>query len=270
MNTFNTITQTLCFFQAFLNDLALRRDTQSFGICSRVLQAVTHIIFSDPSTQRRRGSDTLMPIIPKRKVKAHVEPALVGLGTILASCPGLPILAQIVGEAAIEQGRYSDPRVFTTGPTRSEEAAIPASVSKEDTPPRSDTASDASENELTDAELSEAEQDVEAYGRALIAARDAAVQSGLTPPIEPPPSPSLQRRNVVSSTEQSKRLRKPPSHRRTTGSRPHSHSSSPSLSHAPSIDTMSTRHSAAFQSRLLRSHYLHSEVQFLQTLSAIS
>ena len=211
-----------------------------------------------------------MPIIPRRKVKPNVQPALVGLGTILASCPGLPVLAQVVGDTAVEQGRYTDPRIFTTGPIRSEDAGLPLSGSKEDMVPGPDAASEVSEDELTDLEQSDTEQDVEAYGRSLIAARDAAVQSGLTPLIEPP-SPSISRRNTVGSPSP-KHLGKPDrrsAHRRTSSSRPTP--SPPSLSHASSFDFTSTlNQSAAYQSRLLRSHYLHSQVQFLQTLSAIS
>lgn len=263
--------QTLCFFQASLNDLALRRDTQSFGICSRVLQAVTHIIFSDPSTQRRSGSQTLLPIIPRRKVKPNVQPALVGLGTILASCPGLPMLAQVVGDAAVEQGRYADPRILNTGPMNSEDAGISQNSFKDEAPSRLDAASELSDDELTDQEQSDAEQDVEAYGRSLIAARDAAVKSGLTPLIEPP-SPSVARRNTIGPSASPRHLDKPErpnTHRRSSSSRPTP--SPPSLSHRPSLDIMAFHsQTTEYQSRLLRSHYLHSEVQFLQTLSAIS
>ena len=212
-----------------------------------------------------------MPILPRRKVKTYIEPALVGSGTILASCPGIPILAQVVGETAVEQGRYADPKGFTSGPIGTEDAGLSPPQSKGNTLLQPDPSSDASEGGTPDTELSEAEQDVEAYGRALIAARDAAMNSGIPPLIEPP-SPSLIRRNTLGSTDPSSHQRnqhRPASHRRASSSKPHS--SSTSLNHTPPIDTtLSSRQSLAYQSRLLRSHYLHSEVQFLQTLSAIS
>lgn len=96
--------------QASLNDLASdKRNTPSFVICQRVLQKCHELVFEDPSS----SSPTTYPslIIPFRsrfltkKVKPHLEPAVVGIGCILAGVPGLPQVSEEVGDVAIVQGQ---------------------------------------------------------------------------------------------------------------------------------------------------------------------
>ncbi|CCA66930.1 related to PIK1-phosphatidylinositol 4-kinase [Serendipita indica DSM 11827] len=262
---------TLCFLQASLNDLATRRNTQSFAICSRVLQSITHIIYAEPYSQINPSDGTLLPLLPRRKVKPHMLPALVGIGVVLASCPGLPIAANTVGQTAVEQGWYVDPKTppEATGSMPTTTQAANVETPQKNMPPEASP----SEGD-SDSEQSESEEDVEAYGRALIAAREAAAkaESSASSTLNPPPSPTLSRRNTVGSL---RKLDKPEpriSHRRTASTRPTA--SSPSLPnlHLPAKPMLRPRPAqlAAYQSRLLRSHYLHSEVQFLQTLSAIS
>ncbi|PVF98922.1 kinase-like protein [Serendipita vermifera] len=266
---------TLYFFQASLNDLALKRNTESFAVCSRVLQAVTYIIFAEPSSQTDGRNRRLLPIIPRKKIKPHLGPALVGLGTVWASCPALPIVSEVIGDIAVEQGRYIDFKSVTSGPSAVEEATVPMqSTSEKENDTQTDDPWDGdSEDEIEESGEDEMGQDVEAYGRALIAARASVGKLGQSLLIEPP-SPSLVRRNTVNLTENEKdasqRKRRTPTHRRTATSRPTVSTSS--LDNAEfRIDTSSQPlFSNAYQSRLLRSHYLHSEVQFLQTLSAIS
>ena len=200
-----------------------------------------------------------------------MSPALVGIGAVLASSPGLPLAASTIGQTAVEQGRYVDPKfpAETTGsvPTTSQ-------VTKDQVIPRNKPEDTNSNEEDSDIEQSETEEDVEAYGRALFAAREAAAKadSSIRGTLKPPPSPTLGRRNTVSSLRKlvADKIEPRPSHRRTISNRPTA--SSPSLPnlYLPAIPLVRPAHVAPYQSRLLRSHYLHSEVQFLQTLSAIS
>jgi phosphatidylinositol 4-kinase len=46
--------------------------------------------------------------LARTKVAPRVEPALVGLGVVLAGVPGMPQLTRVIGEVAIEQGRIHD------------------------------------------------------------------------------------------------------------------------------------------------------------------
>lgn len=99
--------------QASLKDLDLtRHDTQSFIICQRTLLKCHEIIFGDLPPPAPTPYATLnLPIrwrFTRRKVRHHPEPALVGLGVILAGAPGMPQLTEIMGEVAIEQGRMDE------------------------------------------------------------------------------------------------------------------------------------------------------------------
>lgn len=97
--------------QAALNDLApTRRTTQSFIICQRVLHQCHEIIFGDPPQQTSSPySNISLPLrsrFSSKRVKANIAPALVGLGTILGGAPGMPMLTQVMGEVAVDQGRF--------------------------------------------------------------------------------------------------------------------------------------------------------------------
>ena len=99
--------------QAALQDLALtRHNTPSFVICQRVLHKCHEIIFGDlPPPATLPYAFLNLPFqsrFTRKKVRAHVEPALVGLGVVLAGAPGMPTLTQIMGEVAVEQGRAQD------------------------------------------------------------------------------------------------------------------------------------------------------------------
>ncbi|KAF8350695.1 kinase-like protein [Amanita rubescens] len=91
---------TLWFMQASLKDLSTSRyDSHSFIICQRVLHKCHEIIFGDlPSSA----------VSPYSTIKPHPEPALIGLGMVLAGAPGMPVLTEIMGEVAIEQGRIDE------------------------------------------------------------------------------------------------------------------------------------------------------------------
>lgn len=98
--------------QSSLHDLSSTRHSQSFTICQRVLHKCHEIIFNDlphPITSPYPSSK-LSAYIPfsRKKVRHHVEPALVGIGVVLAATPGMPALADFTGQIAIEQGRADD------------------------------------------------------------------------------------------------------------------------------------------------------------------
>ena len=95
--------------QASLNDFSTRRDSQSFVICQRVLHKCHEIIFGDqllPSSSPYSG--LILPTHRRSKIKHHAEPVFVGLGVLLASSPAMPLLAQLIGPVAIEQGRADE------------------------------------------------------------------------------------------------------------------------------------------------------------------
>ncbi|KAG9055988.1 Phosphatidylinositol 4-kinase pik1alpha (PI4-kinase)(PtdIns-4-kinase) [Serendipita sp. 407] len=254
---------TLYFFQATLNDLALRRNTESFAICSRILRSVTQIIFSDPTSQPF-SQDGTFSLIPKTKVRPNVSPAIVGIGTVLASCPALPAISHVIGEVAIEQGRGGDGHHLSLQTAETLQPARVVTQSIEKT--QGDDDSDSFSEKDDESKQSEVEEDIEAYGLALIAARENSNQLSTTT-FTTPPSPSLTRRKTLSSltTPRVDKSSQKASHRRVTSNQPNS--TSPSL---PNIHSHLNSSSPLYQSCLLRSHYLHSEVQFLQTLSAIA
>lgn len=209
----------------------------------------------------------MTPLLPRRKIKPHIKPALVGLGAILASCLGVPILTDIVGSVAIDQGRYIDPKVEANSPIDTNNTAvsnpIPLREQVKDSGDDSDTSDEAASTER--------EEDVEAYGRALIAARDAKQKQGnitLIAPLSPP----LVRRNTMNSSSPASPIEKSPHTSRQRGlTTPRPMSSVPSLSNVATPYGFSfPGQSPLFKSRLLRSHYLHSEIQFLQTLATIA
>lgn len=47
-------------------------------------------------------------LLRRKHVKHHVEPALVGIGCVLAGVPGMPKLTEFMGHAALEQGRAEE------------------------------------------------------------------------------------------------------------------------------------------------------------------
>jgi phosphatidylinositol 4-kinase B len=113
LNCSDKYMQTLWFMQAALQDLApTRHNTQSFVICQRVLHKCHEIIFGDlppPATLPYASLNLPFKLrFTRKKVKPHAEPALVGLGVVLAGVPGMPKLTEVMGEVAVEQGRAQD------------------------------------------------------------------------------------------------------------------------------------------------------------------
>lgn len=243
-------------------------------MCQRVLKAVTQIIFDDPELHASRiGPSSLSSSFLKfcrGNVKPHFTPALVGIGCVLAGAPGLPQVTNIVGPIAVDQGRRVDAQIpdQSTIATRGDEA--PSTSPGQLVPP---VASVEDKNEDT-VEEEDQEWDVEAYGRALIASRQKKQSNDVEIPVIGKPT----RRNTVDEDDRPSSLTLPPigAARRSWDVLP-----SPGLkaSHTPtrSLSRVSTpllsttvRQDPTLQSFTLRSHYLHSELQFIQALEAIS
>lgn len=96
--------------QASLRDFSSVNNTpESFLICQRTLLMCHELIFGDIPLPRTSAypwlSSPSLPQFLRKKVKPHLHPALIGMSMMLASSPGLPSLAKVMGEVAIEQGR---------------------------------------------------------------------------------------------------------------------------------------------------------------------
>ena len=109
--------------QASLQDLSSSPTSPSFQVCQRTLNKCHEIIFGDlptPASGPYAGLDLQFQArFSRRKVKTHAEPALIGLGLVLAGTPAMPKLTEIMGEVALQQGRAeeegSDMKNFDAG-----------------------------------------------------------------------------------------------------------------------------------------------------------
>ncbi|PWY99187.1 hypothetical protein BCV70DRAFT_201393 [Testicularia cyperi] len=127
---------TLWYFQAALSDLSSNPHTASFHICQRVFNQCQRILFDDPLTSAIPGYALAQPtsstaaiastssaalgsnstrvarflaatgLLSREKVSPYNPIAnIVGIGSVLASTPGMPQLAMTSGTIAIEQAR---------------------------------------------------------------------------------------------------------------------------------------------------------------------
>lgn len=124
---------TLWYFQAALSDLSSNPHTASFHICHRVFNQCQRILFQDPlastnsvyalgaaaAAQNAAGPSNshilhsgLQGLLAaatsfgRQKVSPHSPLSnIVGIGSVMASVPGMPKLASITGNIAIEQAR---------------------------------------------------------------------------------------------------------------------------------------------------------------------
>ncbi|KAI0690043.1 kinase-like protein [Cytidiella melzeri] len=103
---------TLWFMQAHLKELPRSDHTsESFLICQRVLNQCHEMIYGDLPTSGTPYSvlnQSSLPGIIRKKMRPNVSPALVGIGIALAGAPAMPMLTDIMGEVALEQGRIDD------------------------------------------------------------------------------------------------------------------------------------------------------------------
>ncbi len=123
---------TLWYFQAALSDLSSNPHTASFQICHRVFNQCQRILFEDPLASSNSvyvlgaatannaagpsNSNLLQSSLQnllvaastfgRQKISPHTPLAnIVGIGSVMASVPGMPRLASITGNIAIEQAR---------------------------------------------------------------------------------------------------------------------------------------------------------------------
>ncbi|KAF9246501.1 kinase-like protein [Melanogaster broomeanus] len=267
---------TLWFMQASIQDLAKSPNTQSFLVCQRTLHRCHEIIFADlpPPAPGPYSGLTLSfhSRFARRKVKSRLEPALVGIGLVLAGTPAVPKLTEVMGEVALQQGRADDDSTDLRSLKVHDELAQGVSTnpnSGEDDDHGSDERSD---NEK-DGELEEAlPSDTESKtAPASIPPRRGTIFAAQT-------SPALvhirnMHRSRLSEDPLGQRDISPPARLSS------SYQSSPSLPSAQTPlqqngisegDALLQRYDLQSQTHLLRSQYCRSEVQFLLTLEDIS
>lgn len=98
--------------QSSLRDLDGSHNNESFLICQRALLMCHELIFGDLPPPATTPYPSLLAaprsLFARKKVKAHMPPAVVGIGLVLAGASGLPQLTETMGEVAVEQGRIDD------------------------------------------------------------------------------------------------------------------------------------------------------------------
>ncbi|KAH7926326.1 kinase-like protein [Leucogyrophana mollusca] len=273
---------TLWFMQASLQDLASMPNTPSFHVCQRTLHKCHEIIFGDlPPPASSPYSALSLPFqsrFTRRKVKARVEPALVGIGLALAGAPGMPVLTDIMGEVALQQGRADDDGTdLKSVETEDDTVHRVASTTINDSGDDDDNASD---------ERTQPDQSAEST-------EDLPQESPNDAQTKPPStrSPSNRVRTVGPAQTSPALVHLRNTHRPRLsddpldqlGQRPtrvaSPYQSSPSIpsSQHPlranvlnAADSLLQKYDLQSQTLLLRSQYCRSEVQFLLTLETIS
>ncbi|KAG6866927.1 hypothetical protein C0991_003843 [Blastosporella zonata] len=266
---------TLWFMQAALQDVSVSgHHTQSFAICQRVLHMCHEIIFGDlpAPTPSPYGGLTLpsQSRFARRKVKYNIEPAIAGIGLVLAGAPGMPRLTEIMGQVTVEQGRAEEnTHDFKSVESQEEDIALGLSPSQtyrrqttvdedgdEDDSPESDDTHTTPPLKLEDAPTPAA------------FARRRMVGPAQTVPALPLHLRSI-RRTRASEDPLGQHDRDPvvvpylstPS---ISSSRP-----TPCSATMNRVDSLLEAYDPESQSQLLRSHYCRSEVQFLLGLENI-
>ncbi|KAG1753475.1 kinase-like protein [Suillus lakei] len=275
---------TLWLMQASLQDLSSSPSSPSFQVCQRTLQRCHEIIFGDlptPVSSPYSGLDLpFQARLLRRKVKTHVEPTLVGLGLMLAGTPAMPKLTEIMGEVALQQGRAdengSDLKSVQTDDN--DVASGSGKTTRNDSGDDDDNASDGkNEDDRTASSHERSSNDI-------CAPRGPTVSEKRT---------ILKRRRTIVAAQTSPALvHLQNMHRSTLSEDPldqldlsqparvaSPYQSSPSIPTAQHpfrqstlnfSDSLLQRYDLDSQAHLLRSHYYHSEVQFLITLEHIS
>ncbi|KIY70928.1 hypothetical protein CYLTODRAFT_370254 [Cylindrobasidium torrendii FP15055 ss-10] len=252
---------TLWFMQASLRDLALvPHGSHSFVICQRILLRCHEIIFGDlPPPATGPYASISLPFqsrFQRKKIKHHAEPAIVGIGVVLASVPGMPCLTDIVGQVAIEQGRIDEDGTDQRSIDRHEENSV-----RTTSPTISTLSIDDDEDEDED------EPEPAANKPRARLARRRTIGASLTAPALPlhlkksrasiDPLGQLDNEQVMTPYQST-----PSMHPLRTPIR--------SSSVVNTADALLHAYDDASQTHLLRSHYCRSEVQFLLTLENIS
>ncbi|KAK0240113.1 kinase-like protein [Armillaria nabsnona] len=264
---------TLWFMQASLRDLSgTRHDSKSFLICQRILHQCHEIIFGDlpPPVPAPYSSicSSFQSRFTRKKIKHHVEPSLVGLGVVLAGAPAMPMLTEIVGQVAIEQGRIDDEGTGYRSIDRHGDEVAPAA-----SPNLTKASLDSNCDDHDDADdLSDDSQHTPSPG--FMSNEDKTVRPRAIGPAQTAPSLPLHLSGIRKS-----RLSEDPLGQLDTEQIVSPYQSSPSVSasrHPPRsvstsyADGLLQSYDGPSQTHLLRSHYCRSEIQFLLVLESIS
>lgn len=155
--------------QAYIKDIATAPPkSHSFIICQRILHNVHEIIFSDlPPPTSAPYASLPMPFRSRflvKKVKPHAKAAMAGIGIVLAGSLGMPSLNSRMGPVVIEQGRVELEATGSRSLQSSQDDVVVASSSSaasrsstesleemsesESTPPPSDTSPPSSNTHL--------------------------------------------------------------------------------------------------------------------------
>ncbi|THH16349.1 hypothetical protein EW146_g4282 [Bondarzewia mesenterica] len=277
---------TLWSMQASLQDLATsRHNNRSFIICQRTLLMCHELIFGDlpPPISNPYPSQIDAPqrLFARKKVKAHVAPALVGLGVILASSPGMPQLRDVMGEVAIEQGRADDQGVELKSLERQDDDLVQGTVlipfkqstDEDDEPESPNPASpDVDSEESLPRRTAVFDGDLDANGQPILrSSRRRTIGAAQTAPALPLHVRKTRRPRFSDDPLGQLDISSP-----VPASIPFQ--STPSLfpprqpranSLAPE-DELLSRYDKQSQIHLLRSHFYRSEIQFLLNLEGIS
>ena len=256
------VIKTLWFMQASLQDFSATPTSPSFLVCQRTLHRCHEIIFSElppPSSGPYFGlPSSYHSPFARRRVKPRVEPALVGVGLVMAGAPAMPALTEVMGEVALQQGRAEDDVVNPN--LRSVEAVGDLA---RDTPASADSGED-------DDSPSDEKPDNENTGESAID----------TEKRTPTRSIPRRRRTIVAaqtspalvhlrSVHRSRLSEDPLDQQDSPGRLSSPYQSSPSISSSPSplkhnvtttADALLQRYDVQSQFHLLRSHYCRSEV----------
>ena len=266
--------QTLWFMQASLRDLSLRHDSPSFVICQRTLHKCHELIFGDlPQASPFPYSTLTLPFqsrLLRMKVKANVGPALVGLGIVLASSPGMPKLAEVMGEVAIEQGRVDEGVKFKSLQLQEDEVAhgIITPSSEESLEDDDSSSGDASPNEDIPAEFASRSQPTlaEKGGHRAIKSellvRRGTIDAARTTPALPLHLQGIHRSRLSCDPlgqSESRSISRPATPSQSTPSIS-SLNSPVRTSTLPHSELLLQKYDFAAQSHLLRGHYCRSEV----------
>lgn len=254
--------KTLWFMQASLQDFSAAPTSQSFLVCQRTLHRCHEIIFAElppPSSGPYSGlSSSFQSPFSRRKIKPRAEPALVGIGLVVAGVPAMPMLTEVMGEVALQQGRADDDGVNLRSVETDDDLVrgIPASAdSGEDDNPTDEKADNENAGESGVATAGDTENRTSTR---LIPRRRRTIIAAQT-------SPALAHlRNVHRS-----RLSEDPLDQQDSspGRVSSPYQSSPSISSSPlkqnmvtAADALLQKYDLQSQSHLLRSQYCRSEV----------
>ncbi|RDX56656.1 kinase-like protein [Lentinus brumalis] len=272
---------TLWYMQAYLKDLAQPgANPASFLICQRILHECHEIIFGDlPSVPYSSLSVPALFRPSRKKVKAHVQPALVGIGMVWAGVPGMPELTQVMGPVAIEQGRLDDEgRDIKSIERFGEDEAMARFISADSTADSSpdDDADSVGSPALNEEQISKtgSEQDSPPQPLSVIQGRMSRRQ---TIAAQTSPALPLHLRDIRKprlSEDPFGQEDSPPSRSAATAS---PFQSTPSFASRhpyrpnslPTADLLLQKYDFASQMYLLRGHYCRSEVQFILALENI-